>query len=112
MDILIVEIIISALILIGVSFSFVGSLGLVKLPDFYMRVHVPTKATTLGIGSILIASALFFTIHRGTPAVHEILIVLFLFMTAPVSAHMLMKAGLHERLKDVDGEVGEKLGMK
>ncbi len=107
---MIAEIIISALILIGVTFSFIGSLGLVKLRDFYMRVHVPTKATTLGIGSLLIASTIFFTIHRGTPAVHEILIVLFLFMTAPVSAHMLMKAGLHERLKDVNGEVEEKLG--
>ena len=106
---MIAEIIISALILIGVSFCFVGSLGLVKLRDFYMRVHVPTKATTLGIGSILIASTVYFSILRGAPAVHEILIVFFLFMTAPVSAHMLMKAGLHERLPDINGEVEEKL---
>ena len=107
---LIFEIIISALILIGVSFCFVGSLGLLKLPDFYMRVHVPTKATTLGIGSLLIASTIFFSLLRGAPAVHEILIVLFLFMTAPISAHMMMKAGLHQRLPDVDGEVEKHLG--
>jgi len=105
-----IEYVIAALILIGVSFCFVGSLGLVKLPDFYMRVHVPTKATTLGIGSLLIASTIYFSILRGAPAVHEILIVVFLFMTAPISAHMLMKAGLHEGLPDVDGEVEKRRG--
>lgn len=105
---MIAEIIISTLILIGVTFCLVGSFGLLKLPDFYMRVHVPTKATTLGIGSLLIASSVFFSLQRGAPAVHEILIVIFLFMTAPVSAHMLMKAGLHEGLDDVGGEVKER----
>ncbi len=50
----------SFLILFGAIFTFIGSLGLVKLKDFYTRLHGPTKATTLGVGSILIASAVFF----------------------------------------------------
>ena len=53
---LVTEIVISFLILIGAFFLFVGSLGLAKLPDLMRRLHGPTKATTLGVGSMLIAS--------------------------------------------------------
>lgn len=69
----------------------------------------PDEGDNPGNWSLLVASTIFFTIHRGAPAVHEILIVLFLFMTAPVSAHMMMKSGLHMRLKDINGAVEEKL---
>ena len=54
------ETIIAAAILIGAFFLFVGSFAMVKLPDLMRRLHGPTKATTLGIGSLLIASVLFF----------------------------------------------------
>ncbi|MBD3670018.1 MAG: Na+/H+ antiporter subunit G [Gammaproteobacteria bacterium] len=92
------DIIISILILIGAGFTFVGSLGLARLKDFYTRLHGPTKATTLGVGSLLIASALYFS-HTGPGiSLHEVLITLFLFITAPVSAHLLAKAALHLRL--------------
>lgn len=83
------------LILIGAFFTLVGSIGLVKLPDFYMRLHGPTKATTLGVGSILIASALYFSHQENGISAHEILITLFLFITAPISAHLMAKAALH-----------------
>ena len=45
--------ILAALVLIGASFTLIGSIGLYKLPDFFMRLHGPTKATTLGVGAIL-----------------------------------------------------------
>ena len=77
------------LVLAGAVFTFIGSLGLVRLRDFFTRLHAPTKATTLGVGSLLIASAL----HFGS--LHEVLVTLFLFITAPVSAHLLAKAALH-----------------
>lgn len=85
------------LIIAGGAFTFIGSLGLARLRDFYSRLHGPTKATTLGVGCVLIASAVYFS--RGEAAsLHEILITLFLFITAPVSAHLLAKAALHLKL--------------
>ena len=91
--VLITEIAIAALILIGAFFLFVGSLGLAKLPDMMRRLHGPTKATTLGIGAMLIASMLYF-LTLGVFSIHELLITLFLFLTAPVTAHMIAKAHL------------------
>lgn len=85
------EIAIAALILIGAFFLFVGSFGLAKLPDMMRRLHGPTKATTLGVGAMLIASMLYF-LTLGSFSIHELLITLFLFLTAPVTAHMIAKA--------------------
>ncbi len=85
----------SFLILTGAIFTFIGSLGLVRLKDFYTRLHGPTKATTLGVGSLLIASMIFFSTRSPGVSLHELLITLFLFITAPVSAYMLAKAALH-----------------
>ncbi len=89
---MIADLVISALLVIGAFFLFVGSFGLAKLPDMMRRLHAPTKATTLGIGSVLIASMLYFLVARGVPSVHELLITLFLFLTAPVTALMVAKA--------------------
>ncbi|MDR9498231.1 MAG: Na+/H+ antiporter subunit G [Hydrogenovibrio sp.] len=89
------EWILSALILIGAGFTLVGSIGLAKLPDFFTRLHGPTKATTLGVGAILIASALYFSTQQEGISLHELLITLFLFITAPVSAHLMAKAAIH-----------------
>lgn len=96
------EIILAALVLIGAFFTLVGSVGLYRLPDFYMRLHGPTKATTLGAGAILVVSAIYFSLRSDTPSMHEILITLFLFITAPVSAHLMAKAALHLKLRTID----------
>jgi multicomponent K+:H+ antiporter subunit G len=84
----------AALLLIGALFLLVGALGLVRFKDFFMRLHAPTKASTLGLGGILLAS-LFIHWSQGTVSVHELLITLFVFCTAPVSANLLAKAALH-----------------
>ena len=88
------EIAIATLAIIGAAFALIGSWGLVKLSDFARRLHGPTKATTLGVGCVLIASGLWFSVARGAPSLHELLITLFLFLTAPVSAHLLIKAAM------------------
>jgi multicomponent K+:H+ antiporter subunit G len=93
------DIVLSVLILLGGFFTLVGSLGLFKLPDFYMRLHGPTKASTLGVGAVLIASALYFSTKTGDISLHEVLVTLFLFITAPVSAHLMAKAALHIKVK-------------
>jgi multicomponent K+:H+ antiporter subunit G len=100
-----IEIIISAFILLGASFALTGSIGLFRMPDFYMRIHGPTKATTLGVGGLLVASMLYFTFIVGDIHLHEVLVTGFLFMTAPVSAHLASKAALHLGIEDTAGEV-------
>ena len=74
------EILLSILIILGGFFTLVGSLGLFKLPDFYMRLHGPTKASTLGVGAVLVASAIHFSTKTDGISLHEILVTLFLFI--------------------------------
>jgi multicomponent K+:H+ antiporter subunit G len=101
------DLLLSLLILVGALFTFIGSLGLVRLPDFYTRLHGPTKATTLGVGSLLVASALYFSTRGAGISLHEVLVTLFLFITAPVSAHLLSRAALHLGLKSLAPLPGE-----
>jgi multicomponent K+:H+ antiporter subunit G len=96
-----VDILLSLLLLTGAIFTFIGSLGLARLRDFYTRLHGPTKATTLGVGCLLIASAIFFSVRDEGVSLHEVLVTLFLFITAPVSAHLLAKAALHLKVKSL-----------
>ncbi len=91
------EWLVALLLLVGSFFTLVGAIGLVRLPDFFMRLHAPTKATTLGVGGMLLASIAHSVTHGVS--LHELLITLFLFVTAPVSASLLAKAALRLRLK-------------
>jgi len=88
---------ISFCLIVGGFFTLVGSIGLVRLFDCLMRLHAPTKATTLGVGGVLAASLLY-SLDHGRVVVHELLIVVFLFVTAPVSALMLARAAIRLRL--------------
>ena len=99
---LVLEIIISISLLLGAGFALVGSIGLARLPDFYMRLHGPTKASTLGVGGMIIGSLIFFSTRGEGVSLHEILIAIFLFITAPVSAHIVGKAALHLQLPVVE----------
>lgn len=92
---LINEIIVSVLLVIGGVFALVGSYGLIRLPDLLSRLHAPTKATTLGVGGALVGSMVYFLALRGEASIHELLITIFLFLTAPITAHFIAKAYLH-----------------
>lgn len=85
------------MLIVAGFFLLVGAIGLVRLPDFYMRLHAPTKASTLGVGGVLVASMLVST-TQGRVGFAELLITLFVFVTAPVSANLLSQAALHLRL--------------
>ena len=89
------ELLVSLLIVLGGVFVLVGSIGLIKLPDLMTRLHAPTKATTLGLGGMLVGSMFHFLGAGGELSIHEVLISMFLFITAPVSAHFIAKAWLH-----------------
>lgn len=81
-------------LLIGAGFVLVGAIGLMKFNDPMTRLHAPTKVGTIGIGMLLLASILA-SLASGNPSMHEILIMLFLFVTAPVSAHFIAKVNIH-----------------
>lgn len=98
---------IALLLLLGSLFVLVGAIGLYRLPDFFTRLHGPTKATTLGVGSLVLGSMLFFGAREQEPSLHELLVPLFLFLTAPVSAHLLGKAALQQRLPLVEHTRGK-----
>ena len=96
------EILISGLLVVAGIFGIVGSFGLLKLPDPMTRLHAPTKATTIGIGGVLIASMLYFWLAADSFSWHEILISLFLFLTAPITANFIAKAHLHREVAAED----------
>ena len=77
------EIVVALLIIAGAALVLISAIGLVRLPDYFSRLHAPTKTSTLGVGCLLLASAL----HFGS--LHELLVLAFLFLTAPISAQLL-----------------------
>ncbi|WNH48456.1 Na+/H+ antiporter subunit G [Stenotrophomonas aracearum] len=89
-----IQVALSLLLLFGCFFILVGALGLVKLDTFFKRLHAPTKASTLGVGCVLLGSVLYHIFLGEDPQPRELLITVFLFITAPISAHMMAKAAL------------------
>ncbi|MCL9983136.1 MAG: Na+/H+ antiporter subunit G [Erythrobacter sp.] len=97
----------SGLIVLGAGFALIGSWGLVRLPSLMERLHGPTKASTLGLGALLAGSIIWFQLVKGEWTTHEVLVSLFLFVTAPISANMIAKAHLHRlRQGAVPGPAG------
>ena len=81
-------------VLLGAGLTATGSFGLLRLPRFYARVHAPTLGTTLGIGFVLMASILYFSVSQQRPVLHEILITVFVTLTTPVTLMVLARAAL------------------
>jgi len=91
------ELLTSFFLIVGGLFALIGSIGMARFPDLFMRLHGPTKATTLGVGGILIASMLHFSSFEAGLSLHELLIAMFLMITAPVSAHLIARSMIHQR---------------
>ena len=93
------------LVVIGAGLALIGSVGLLRLGSFYDRIHAPTLGTTLGIGSVLAASMLFFSVQQTRLVLHEVLIAGFMVITTPVTLMLLARAALyrdrHEGSSDV-----------
>lgn len=84
-------------IVIGVFFMFVSSLGVLRLPDFYSRLHAPTKAATLGLFFLLFA--VIVAVPEPVVATKAVLALLFLAATAPVGAHIMSRAAYRTGLE-------------
>lgn len=81
-------------LLIGSFFIFAGVLGLLKFDNPMTRLHAPTKVGTVGIGMLLVA-AMSHSFLLGDASLHELLIMAFLFVTAPISANFIAKVHIH-----------------
>lgn len=90
---------VTLLLLLGSLIVLIGTIGLVRLPHFYQRIHGPAITVTLGAGCILIASMLFFTALQSRLVIHELLITAFILLTAPVVAMLLMRTAVYRDLR-------------
>jgi multicomponent K+:H+ antiporter subunit G len=85
---------VALLVVLGAALALVGSLGLLRLPTFYERVHPPTMGTTLGLGCILLASMALFSALGSRAVLHEIVIAVFAIVTTPVTYVLLVRAAV------------------
>ncbi|MBB6511884.1 multicomponent Na+:H+ antiporter subunit G [Gracilibacillus halotolerans] len=95
----IVQWIIILFLVFGTFFILSASIGILRFPDVYTRLHASTKAATLGISSTLIGAFLFLYIEHGIISGKLILGIIFIMLTAPISAHMLGRAAHHIGIK-------------
>ena len=86
-----IEWITAVLIIFGASFMLLAAVGIVRMPDVWTRMHCSTKSATLGVGFIQIAVAISFIHDLGVFA-RAIIVIGFVFQTAPVAAHMIGRA--------------------
>ncbi len=93
-------IVVSVFLLAGSLITMIGAIGLVRFKLFYERIHAPTLGTTFGVGGILIASIIFFTVLQSRPVLHELLITAFVFVTTPVTLMLLTRATMHRDKTD------------
>jgi len=102
--------IVSLLLIVGASIVLIGALGLLRLHTFYQRIHGPAITVSLGAGSLLLASMLYFTVARSRPVVHEVIITLFVLLTAPVVSMMIMRAAVYRDLRAKRADAGATAG--
>lgn len=95
----------SAFLLIGAGLALVGTIGLVRLPTFYQRIHAPTLGTSWGAGGMVMASMIIFTAGSGRLVLHEILVGVFVTVTTPVTLMMLGRAALYRDRSENNPEV-------
>ncbi|MGP1664785.1 MAG: monovalent cation/H(+) antiporter subunit G [Rhodanobacter sp.] len=98
---------VATLVLLGTLFAFIGSIGLLRLKNFYRRVHAPTLGTTLGTFFMLGASITCFSVLHSRPIFYEILIGVFLTLTTPISLMLLVRAALYRDREEGSQNVPE-----
>lgn len=94
-----VAILVGLLLILGGSIVVIGALGLMRLPNFYQRIHGPAISITLGAGCLLIASMIYFTALQSRFVIHELIITVFVLLTAPVVSMLLLRASVYRDLR-------------
>lgn len=99
---------IGGLLVVGAFLTLVGAIGFLKLGTFYERIHAPTLGTSGGIGAIMVASMIFFSISTQSLVIHELLIGIFVTVTTPITLMLLARAALHRDRAEQNGIVPPK----
>jgi multicomponent Na+:H+ antiporter subunit G len=84
---------------IGTFFIFTAGLGLIRMPDLFLRMSMTTKGATFGVGSVILGSIIFFDNTSVTG--RGIAIIIFMLLTVPISAHMIGRAGYLDKYVDI-----------
>ncbi|WP_194777845.1 monovalent cation/H(+) antiporter subunit G [Pararhodonellum marinum] len=92
---------------LGTLFILLAAIGILRMPDLYLRISVTTKAATLGIGLMLIAAAIYF--NEVAVSSRSLAIILFMLLTAPVGAHMIGRASYFTGIKMWKGSIYDDL---
>jgi len=95
------------LILVGATFSLLAAVGILRMPDFFSRLQTSAKASTLGVGTLVLAAALQFD-GTGTTT-RALLVVAFLAMTVPIAAQMIGRAAYAEKVPQWEGTIVDEL---
>lgn len=98
------------LLILGGCIIFIGALGLMRLPNFYQRIHGPAITITLGAGCLLIASMVYFSVLQSRLVIHELVISIFILMTAPVVSMLIMRAAVYRDLRAGKHDTGAASG--
>ncbi|MFC3788082.1 monovalent cation/H(+) antiporter subunit G [Paenibacillus sp. GCM10012307] len=105
----IIEILIAVMVLAGTVLSLLSSLGFIRLPDVYTRAHAATKSVTLGILFILLGTFLYFWFVHGLISIRLLLGIVFVFLTAPVAGHLIIRSAYRSGVKLSDTSVKDEL---
>ncbi|MBN9309289.1 MAG: cation:proton antiporter [Devosia sp.] len=97
--------VIALVVLAGAVVTFIGTVGLVRLATFYQRIHAPTLGTSMGTALILLASSLHSSLVLGRPVVHEVLILIMVLVTTPVTLVLLARAALYRDVAEGNPDV-------
>lgn len=102
-------IIIAFFVISGAAFTLIGTYGLYRFQGFYPRIHAPTLGTSFGIVGVSIASILYFSIMQSRPVFHEVLIIVFITVTTPVTLMLLARAALYRDRTEGAQDVPQRL---
>ncbi|WP_055105639.1 Na+/H+ antiporter subunit G [Paenibacillus ihumii] len=99
----------AALILIGSVISVISAIGIIRFPDVYTRAHAATKSSTLAVLLTLVGTFLYIWFSDAFISVRVILGILFVFITAPVSGHLIIRAAYRSNVKLADSTIEDEL---
>ncbi len=89
------QLVIALIVLAGAAVTFIGTVGLVRWATFYQRIHAPTLGSSLGAALILLASSLYSSFALGRPVLHEVIVLIFILITTPVTLMLLARAAIY-----------------
>jgi multicomponent K+:H+ antiporter subunit G len=103
-----VSVCVAVFLIVGALLALIGSIGFLRLPTFYERIHAPTLATSWGIGGVMLGSMIYFSAAASRLAIHEVLIGIFVTVTTPITLMLLARAALHRDRTERNGKAPPK----